>query len=77
MDVLESDLDDLETRAAFLANLCASGGNIQYYVSWFASDRSGGVTISFRQLQRLAALQVSVALDVYSMDRPGGEGERA
>jgi hypothetical protein len=66
LDVLQSDLADLERRAQFLGEFCASGGRIVYYISWFSSERSGGETLDFNLLDRLADLRISVALDVYS-----------
>ncbi len=70
--VLESDLDTLEKCAPFLSSFLASGGGILYYISWFASERSGGDTISWRLLERLAALHINLSLDVYSYQEPGG-----
>ena len=66
LEVIEADLQELEKRRPFLAEFCSSGGRIQYYVSWFASDRSGGETIPYHLLQRLAALRISLSLEVYS-----------
>jgi hypothetical protein len=66
LDVLKSDLEDLEKRAEFLKEFCASGGQIICYISWFASARYGGDTIGFSILRRLADLRISLALDVYS-----------
>ncbi|MBZ5727651.1 MAG: DUF4279 domain-containing protein [Acidobacteriia bacterium] len=70
--VMESGLDELEKRAPFLSNFVASGGRIEYYISWFASERSGGDAIPWRLLARLAALHINLSLDVYSYQEPGG-----
>jgi hypothetical protein len=68
--VMESDLQDLEKREPFLREFRDSGGRVVYYVSWFSGDRSGGETISFEILRRMADLRISLALDVYSAAAP-------
>jgi hypothetical protein len=73
LDAIDAELTELEKRAAFLQEFYESGGTITYYVSWFASDRSGGDTIGFRTLGRFAKLHVDLSLDVYSA-RPDSNG---
>lgn len=69
IDVLKSDLDDLGKKTLFLEEFCSTGGSIEYYISWFTSDRSGGETISHTLLRRLADLYISLSLDVYGPER--------
>ena len=66
LDVMHSDLDHLESRSPFLREFCAAGGGIQYYISWFASDRSGGTILSPSILKRFSDLNIYLAFDVYS-----------
>ena len=70
LDVIDADVTELEKRAAFLEKFWLSGGRITYYVSWFASDRSGGEILPASTLGRLAALHIDLALDVYSSKSP-------
>lgn len=77
LDRLDADLTFLETKALFLRRFRETGGRITYYVSWFASERSGGDTIGFNLLGRLAALRIDLALDVYSWKQDSDEEESA
>jgi|GEM_PF-2834784 len=64
--MLEVDIEELEKHRPFLTEFSSTGGWIQYYISWFASERSGGATIHYKLLERLAALQISLSFDIYS-----------
>jgi hypothetical protein len=71
LTMLDSDLSEFEKHASFFDEFHATGGHADYYISWFASDISGGEGFSPRQLGRLAALHMNLSLDVYSR-REGG-----
>ena len=66
LDTMDSDLSQLEGKKAFLDTFVATGGRVTYYISWFASDRSGGSSLSWSLLEKLAELKIDLALDVYS-----------
>jgi hypothetical protein len=66
LQIMNADLDQLETVRQFVGEFVSTGGRIEYYISWFASDRSGGEILHYESLRRLALLGISIALDVYS-----------
>lgn len=66
LQTINTDLDRLETVRQFVDEFVSTGGRIEYFISWFASDRSGGEILHHEFLRRLALLHVSIALDVYS-----------
>jgi Domain of unknown function (DUF4279) len=61
---LESLTSLLEERADFLGTIHRTGGTIEYFIGWFSGFNSGDV-FSHGLLQRLAALHIDLALDVY------------
>ncbi len=69
IEVLTSDLKWLEEKRDFINAFTSTGGRISYYISWFASARSGGTEFSPLLLARLANLRVGLALDVYSSEQ--------
>ena len=66
--VLDSDLSHLEQRREFVNEFVSTGGTIDYFIGWFASERSGGLAIPPSLLRRLGDLQIFLSLDVYSWD---------
>ena len=64
-DTLDANLSALEVHTAFLQAFVETGGEIEYFVGWFTTDTSGGETLSWELLERLARLRISLALDVY------------
>jgi hypothetical protein len=64
-DALEANLSFLEPHEDFLREFVATGGEIEYFIGWFTTDTSGGETLGWELLQRLAALRINLALDVY------------
>ena len=66
LEIMDSDLSKLEDKKEFLGTFVATGGNVTYYVSWFASERSGGPSLSWSLLGKLAELKINLVLDVYS-----------
>jgi hypothetical protein len=66
LDILSGWAEKLEQHKAFLEEFTSTGGSVELYVSWFTSERSGGDTIEWKLLGRLAALRVDLSLDVYA-----------
>lgn len=66
LDILASWAEKLEPHKAFLEQFTSTGGNVELYVSWFTSERSGGETLDWKLLGRLAALRIDLSLDVYA-----------
>jgi hypothetical protein len=66
LQIIDADLKQLETVRQFVEEFVSTGGRIEYYISWRASDRSGGEILHYEFLRRLASLRISIALDVYS-----------
>ena len=64
-DALEANLSFLAPHGDFLREFVATGGEIEYFIGWFTTDTSGGETLGWELLQRLAALRINLALDVY------------
>jgi hypothetical protein len=64
-DAVEANLSSLESRKDFLREFVATGGEIEYFIGWFTTDTSGGETLDWELLHRLAALRINLALDVY------------
>ena len=64
-DALEANLSSLESHKDFLREFVATGGEIEYFIGWFTTDTSCGETLDWELLQRLAALRINLALDVY------------
>ena len=65
VDALEANLSSLEPHKDFLRELVETGGEIEYFIGWFTTDTSGGETLDWELLQRLADLRINLALDVY------------
>jgi hypothetical protein len=64
----------LESKRTFVGEFIDSGGEAEIYVSWFATERSGGVTFDPELLKRVGSLGLTLSLDVYSLpnrDRHG------
>jgi hypothetical protein len=64
-DVLENLLDQLESNKTFLDQFTSTGGEISFFVGWFTSERSGGSTLCPTLLGRMAALKISLELDIF------------
>src|SRR5260370_39223721 len=64
-DALAASLSSLEPHKDFLLDFVATGAEIEYFIGWFTTDTSGGETLDWELLQRLAALHINVGLDVY------------
>jgi hypothetical protein len=62
--VLTKHVADLEQHRAFLEKLCATGRSIEYFIGWF-TDSNSGAFFHWELLRRLAALRISLSLDVY------------
>ena len=69
-ELLEAQLAELETRKAFLAEFCSTGGRIEYFVGWFTDKKNTGEVFDWRLLSRLAALQISLSMDIYGGNSP-------
>jgi len=65
--VVKEHLRNLEARRNFLIDFCAAGGSIEYFIGWFIG-RNAGVVFDWELLNRLAALRIDLAFDVYSRD---------
>ncbi|KAB8194410.1 DUF4279 domain-containing protein [Lysobacter maris] len=63
----------LATRQAFLAELVASGGRVEYFVGLFV-DRCAGVEISSALMVQLVKLGIDLSFDVYGVDDLAGVG---
>ena len=68
IEVLNSDLTLLEQKREFISEFLSTSGHITYYVSWFSSERSGGLELHWSLLKRLSDLQLNLSLDVYSAE---------
>jgi len=65
VETLKAHLDLLEPHQSFLRSMVSEGGRIYYFIGWFATDRSGGETLDWETLERLANLRISLSFDVY------------
>jgi hypothetical protein len=65
VSILEATTSSLEAHRSFLQDFVATGGEIEYFIGWFTTDISGGDTLSWELLERLAALRINLSLDVY------------
>jgi hypothetical protein len=57
----------LEAHRAFLADIRATGGVVEYFIGWFSGWNSAD-TLTFQLLDLLAKLQIDLALDIYCDD---------
>jgi hypothetical protein len=64
-EALSENLTKIRPCANFLREFKASGGDVEYFIGWFASEVSAGETLGSDLLQQLAELQIDLALDVY------------
>jgi hypothetical protein len=69
-EVLDRELHSLEKHELFLAEFCATGGSIEYYIGWFTETNSG-VVLDWSLLKRLATLKIDLDIDVYGGPDPG------
>jgi hypothetical protein len=65
VDAIAANLTSLEPHKDFLREFVTTGGEIEYFIGWFTTDTSGGETLDWELLQRLADLKISLGLDVY------------
>lgn len=55
----------LDPQVAFLREIRATGGRIEFFVGWFSGTHSGE-TLEFSLLQMVGRLEADLALDVYA-----------
>jgi hypothetical protein len=65
VDAIAANLTSLEPHKDFLREFVTTGGEIEYFIGWFTTDTSGGETLDWELLQRLADFKISLGLDVY------------
>jgi hypothetical protein len=61
---IHSAASALQPHAAFLRQIRAAGGRIEFFVGWFG-DKNFGDTFPHATLALLAELQIDLSLDVY------------
>jgi hypothetical protein len=66
---IRSNLESLESHQSFLADFCAAGGEVEYFIGWYTDGRNTGETFDSGLLRRLADLQIGLAFDVYGLDK--------
>jgi len=64
-DAVEDSVSYLEAHKDLLSEFVATGGEMEYFVGWFTTDTSGGDTLRWELMQRMAALKINFTLDVY------------
>jgi hypothetical protein len=64
-------LDILATHRDHLGEICRTGGSLNFYVFWYPNGDTG-VVFKADLLERMAALKIDLALNVYD-DRAAGE----
>ena len=68
-DAIDANLVEIGAHSGFLRDFVSTGGSIEYFVGWFTSKVSGGETLNWELLRRLADYQINISLDVYSAER--------
>jgi hypothetical protein len=71
IDALNTNISALELHRAFLQDFVATGGQIEFFVGWFTTKISGGDTLTWELLARLAELRIDLSLDVYGDSQEG------
>jgi hypothetical protein len=74
---IEAALAELEPHQAILQDVSSTGGRDTFYVGWFLDEHTGD-TLHWPMLERMGALRIELALNLYIPDEEfHSGGERA
>jgi hypothetical protein len=66
-DMLNRIVDDLIQHKDLFSRIRDNGGRSEFFVGWYSSGNTGD-TFSYELLNKISALQIDLALDVYGGD---------
>jgi hypothetical protein len=67
VEASEVSLEVIE-RKPFLQHLLSTGGEVEYFIGWFAGAESVGRTLDWKLLKRLADLKINLSFVIYNKE---------